>query len=313
VAEHLISQLSHVEVMAEDLEASLGFYTNLLGFQESGREDRSIHLRAWGDHFYGTLKLTEGAGPTLSHFGWRTEGPEELKTLAARLEQAGVGEGWHDGDASHGPAYRFRTPSGHLSEIHWDVTWHRPTPDDRSAILDRAQRFYPRGAAVRQLDHVAVKCTDVAADQDLYLEHLNFKFREGIFAPPPDGSPFLSLVACTPFSHDVAMFQSNDPGVHHLAFWVDSREDVLRAADILREHVKIKEGPRWHPLGHNFYLYVQDPNGMTVEIYNEQRAFYQPDRPPYEWVGTSEGLVLRNARAHHLPERASTFARPVDR
>jgi catechol 2,3-dioxygenase len=312
VAEHLISQLSHVEVMATDIDASVDFYTNLLGFSESGREGQSVYLRGWGEHFYGTIKLTEGQGPALGHFGWRTEGPEELETVVARLEALGVGEGWIDGDASHGPAFRFRTPSGHLSEVHWDVTWHTPTDADRSAIMDRAQRYDPRGAFVRQIDHVALASTDVAADRDFFVRQLNFKFREGIFTPGEDSTAFLNMISCRPYSHDVALILQPEPGVQHLALWVDGREDVLRASDVIRESGrKLQEGPATHALGQNFYLYVQDPSGMTVEIYTEQRAFYQPDRPPYEWVGTSEGLKLRNFEAHRHTEEAARVGRGV--
>jgi hypothetical protein len=53
-----------------------------------------------------------GPGVGVAHIGWRTEGPVELEALTGRLTDLGVGEGWNDGDASHGPAFSFRTPGG---------------------------------------------------------------------------------------------------------------------------------------------------------------------------------------------------------
>jgi catechol 2,3-dioxygenase len=312
MAEHLISQMSHVEVLADDVERSAEFYTGILGFEESGRDGRSVYLRGWGEHFYGTVKLTEGAGPGLHHFGWRTEGPEELDVVVARIEKLGVGEGWVEGDAGHGPAYRFRGPSGHLAEVHWDVTWYETPAERRSALLDRAQRFYPRGAAARQIDHVTLGVTDVAAERDFYVETLNFKYREGIFGPAPENVPILAMVACLPVSHNLGLMLDGEPNVKHLAVWLDSREDILRAADVVRESgLKIEEGPASHTLGQNLYMYVIDPSGFRVELYTEQHAFYQPDKPPNEWEATMEGLVLKGAAAAGPKTGADATVRSV--
>jgi catechol 2,3-dioxygenase len=42
-----IAQLAHVELLTLDLEGTLWFFKELLGLQESGRENGSVYLRAY--------------------------------------------------------------------------------------------------------------------------------------------------------------------------------------------------------------------------------------------------------------------------
>jgi len=45
--ERLISQLAHVELLTPAPEQSLQFLTQVLGVEETSRDDRSIYLRCW--------------------------------------------------------------------------------------------------------------------------------------------------------------------------------------------------------------------------------------------------------------------------
>ena len=51
MANRLLSQLAHVEVLTPTLEESLRFYTDVLGLQESARDGSSVYLRGWGERF----------------------------------------------------------------------------------------------------------------------------------------------------------------------------------------------------------------------------------------------------------------------
>ena len=45
--------------------------------------------------------------------------------------------------------------------------------------------------------------------------------------------------------------------LHHIAFFVDQREDVLRAADIFLEHgIVMESGPHKHAIQQTFFLYT---------------------------------------------------------
>ena len=54
--------------------------------------------------------------------------------------------------------------------------------------------------------------------------------------------------------------------LHHISLWVDNREDVLRAADVLAENgIFIEAGPSKHNNSQGFYLYSYEPSGNRVE------------------------------------------------
>ena len=106
----LLSQLAHVELTSPTPQASLEFWTQMVGLEETAREGQSVYLRGWGDGFHHTLQLTEGAQAGLGHVGWRAAGPEQLEQAVARLDAGGVGEGWFEDTVGHGRAFRYRAP-----------------------------------------------------------------------------------------------------------------------------------------------------------------------------------------------------------
>src|SRR6185369_15583969 len=69
---------------------------------------------------------------------------------------------------------------------------------------------------------------------------------------------------------------------HHLTYAVDSREDVLRAADVFLDHgVYIESGPHKHAVQQTFFLYVYEPGGNRVEVPNAgARLMLAPDWQP---------------------------------
>ena len=151
---HYLSQLAHLEIVSPDLDASVRFFTAIAGLDETGRDGSSVYLRAWGDYFHHTLKITAGDAPALGHLGWRADSAEALDDVVAHLERTGAGVGWRDGDLGHGRAYRFRTPEGHTHEVFWDVTWLREQGERRSVYADRYSSNRRRGINPRRFDHV---------------------------------------------------------------------------------------------------------------------------------------------------------------
>ena len=60
---HYLSQLVHIEIYSPDVEKSVHFLRDVVGLDETGRDDTSVYFRAWGDYFHHTLKVTT-AKPT---------------------------------------------------------------------------------------------------------------------------------------------------------------------------------------------------------------------------------------------------------
>jgi catechol 2,3-dioxygenase len=288
MVERVISQLAHVELLTPKLEESARFFTDVLGLDESGRDDGSIYLRCWGDFFFHSVQLTTAEQPGLGHIGWRAEGQAQLERAVEALEASGVGDGWSEDQRGHGRAFRYRGPGGHVQELFWEVERYEAPAGERSAFPARPRRFSPRGVSPRQLDHVTVVTANPVGDSEWYRDTLGYRFMEltGL-----DDNPDLivfAMVTTNEKSHDLGLVVdfSGVPGrVHHLAFWVDAVEDVLRAADALMESgVQIEFGPGRHGMGEQTYLYFREPGGLRLEINSGGYRNYQPDWQPVKWV-----------------------------
>lgn len=134
---HYISQLAHIEVYSSKLDETVNFFTDIVGLDETGREENSVYLRAWGDYFHHTLKITYNEKPGMGHLGWRADSDEALQDAVKHLESTGAGIGWVEGDMGHGKSYRFNSPDGHVHEIFWDVVWLKETGVRGSVFTDR--------------------------------------------------------------------------------------------------------------------------------------------------------------------------------
>jgi catechol 2,3-dioxygenase len=111
------------------------------------------------------------------------------------------------------------------------------------------------------------------------------------------------------------MVYTNDwtgtPGrLHHVAFAVDQREDVLRGADTFLEHgVFIETGPHKHAIQQTFFLYVWEPGGNRIEIVNAgARLVLAPDWQLLTWTeaerakGQAWGLkTIESFHTHGTP------------
>lgn len=302
--DRLISQLAHLELLTPDPEASLAFFRDIVGLEESGRDAGSVYLRCWGDHFRYSLQLTEASQLGLGHAAWRTQGPEQLERAVVGLEAAGVGDGWRDDQLGHGPAYRFRGPGGHLHELVWEVERFDAPPELRSEFPARSQRHTGRGITPRHLDHVTVVTADPYGDAEWYRDSLGYRFMEYTLLNDESDVVVFTMVTTNEKSHDLGLVVdfSGVPGrIHHFAFWVDAVEDVLRAADLLMENgVQIEFGPGRHGMGEQTYLYFREPGGLRVEINSGGYRNYVPDWQPVKWVPSQgSNTMYRNL---HMPD-----------
>ncbi len=292
----LISQLAHVELQSPRPTESVDFLKGVLGFTETGRDEESVYLRAWGDPFHHSLVVTEADAPGIAHVGWRAAGEEQLQTAVRRLEQTGLGEGWVDPVTGHGRAYRYRTPGGHLHEVFWDVERFVAADGQRSCLPARPQRQAFAGAAPRQIDHVTMATSRMNDQIAFQREVFGSRFMEGTVMSMEDEEPFFAEVSNNEQGHDIGLIadRSGLSGrTHHVAFWFDQMVDVFRAADALVEAgVHIEFGPGRHGHGENTFLYFREPGGFRIEFFSGGYRNYQPDWEPVRWLVDTGGVDL---------------------
>jgi catechol 2,3-dioxygenase len=288
MSRRLIAHLAHLEILTPRPEESLRFYTEILGLEETTREGQSVYLRGWGEWSHHSLKLTEAEEPGLAHIGWRTWSAEDLDTAVARVEERGAGSGWVEEQVGHGPAYRFVSPGGQTHELFWENEMYEAPPALQSPFPDRPQRYRPRGIAPRQIDHVTVMAKDPFAEAEWFRDVLGSTFTEYTMLDETTDLVVFAMSTNNEKSHDLGVILDGSDvrgRLHHFAWWVDTREDLLRAADILlNADIAIEFGPGRHGMGEQDYLYAREPGGARFEINTGGYRLYVPDWETKRWV-----------------------------
>ena len=305
-----VAHLGHIELLTSKPEESLRFFRDVLGMEETARAGQSVFLRGWGDYEMHTLKLTEAPTGGVGHTAWRAVSPQALARRAQALEASGRGTGWIDGDLGHGPAYQFTDPDGHLMEIYYEAEKYRAPDMHRPALKNQPQRYHGRGVAVRRLDHINVLCAEVTPNREFMERELGFMNREHVILD--DGTEAGAWISVTPLVHDIAytLDATRARGrLHHIAYWLDNREDILRAADIFLENgIAIETGPSKHAVTHGFFLYCYEPGGNRVEVFSGGYLIFAPDWEPIVW--TQAERAKGQAWGLRLPESFHSYGTP---
>jgi catechol 2,3-dioxygenase len=304
-----IAHVGHVELLTPCPEESLRFFTEVMGLTENGRQGDSVFLRTWDDYEHHTVKLTAHATSGIRRTGLRAASQEALDRLVATVDAAGYGRGWDDKDAGIGPAYLFADPDGHEFELYWETEWYKAPGSLRPALKNQA---YPgRGICVRRLDHVNFLAADVEPNGDFLTDVLGARTTEQIMLD--DGTISAQWLHFTNKSYDIVYsgdWTGSRGRLHHIAFAADTREDILRAADICLENdVFIETGPHKHAIQQTFFLYVYEPGGNRIELCNPgARLILAPDWQPITWTqaerakGQAWGLkTIESFHTHGTP------------
>lgn len=306
-----VAHLGHVELLTPKPSESLWYFTDILGMESVHSEGQSVYLRGYGDYAAMSLKLTEAKDAGIGHIAWRAVSEQALERRAQAIEETGFGIGWSNGDFGHGRCYRFNDPDGHLMEIYFDEDKYAPPDHLRSALKNLPMKYPKNGIGVRRTDHVALLCKDVEANRNFVSQALGLKLREQVVYE--NGAREIgSWMSSSPVHHEVAYVvdvKGMNGRLHHLSLWVDEQSEVLRAADIIKEHgIFLEAGPAKHNNSQAFYIYSYEPGGNRVEIYTSGFFVFAPDFEPIVWDETSRGTGVYWGGA--LPDSFLNYATP---
>src|SRR5690606_38992052 len=166
------------------------------------------------------------------------------------------------------------------------------------------------GCAIKRLDHVNVLAADVYANRVFATDTLGYRLYERIELD--DGSEAGAWMSVSIAAHEL-IYTRDAWGakgrLHHLAYWVDTREECLRAADIFLENeVHIEAAPSKHGIAQGFFLYRIEPGGNRIEVTTGGRFVYAPDEPCVVW--TEEERKLGQAWRVKTVESFHTYGTP---
>ena len=286
---HDIAHLAYLELLTPEFDKSVWFFTEVLGLTVVSSEGSSVYLRTWDDYERHTIKLTGHHTSGIARVGMRAESAEALDRRVKAIEASGLGIGWKDGDPGIGPTYACYDPDGHEMDLYYETEWYagvRP-PELAPALKNQAQAYPGRGVSVRYLDHVNYLAVDSAACGDFMVDQLGARITERIQLD--DGTYSAVWTHFAQKSYDV-LYTNDWTGargrLHHIAFRTDTREDILRAADIaLDKGVFIETGPHKHAIQQTFFLYLYEPGGNRIELCNAVgRLVFAPDWETVTWT-----------------------------
>jgi catechol 2,3-dioxygenase len=282
-----VAHVGPIEMFTPVLGASRDFFVDVMGLREVHRDDASVYLHTWDDYQSWTVRLIQREAAGIGRTYLRAASPQAVGRLRTSVEAAGLGRGVVDDARGLGEVFLFEDPDGHELGLYWDVDWYEADDTDRPALKNQAARYPGRGANLRRIDHVNYLTADVPTTSAFLHDVLGARCTEQIVKD--DGSPQAIWYNVGNKTYDMVYTEDwtgSRGRLHHVAFATDTREEILRAADVcLEAGVHIETGPHKHAIQQTFFLYVWEPGGNRIEICNAgARLILAPDWKTISWT-----------------------------
>ncbi|MFY4776690.1 3,4-dihydroxyphenylacetate 2,3-dioxygenase [Metabacillus sp. RGM 3146] len=260
-----------------DLEASKEFYVKGLGFIVTESDGIHLYLRGLEEHNHHSLLLKKAEKPCVEVISYKVAEEADLDRLQALFEQKGMKTKWLEAGTQHAVGRALRVN---------DVTG---MPIEFYAKMEQAERMLQRydlyqGAKVQRIDHFNCMVTDVEKAYQFYIDELGFRCSE--YTSTEEEKIWAAWLFRKPGVHDVAFMNGAGPRLHHTAFWLSDPMALIQGCDVLASlgySSHIERGPGRHGLSNAFFLYVRDPDGHRIELYNGDYLTIDPDFKPIKW------------------------------
>lgn len=281
-----IAHFGPVELFTPRLEESAQFFVQQMGLREVYRDDSSRYLHTWDDYQSWSVRLISRKQAGVGRTYLRAAGRQALARKVDELRAAGVKVESDESVYGLGTVANFEDPDGHPLGLYWDVERYRADENDRPALKNQAAAYPARGANVRRLDHINYLASDITATTSFLNEVLGARCTERIMKD--DGTAQAVWFNLGNKTYDLVYTEDwtgSRGRLHHLAFATDTREEILRAADVfLDAGTYIETGPHKHAIQQTFFLYVWEPGGNRIELCNAgARLILAPDWETISW------------------------------
>lgn len=308
-----LAHLAAAEIFSPKRQASVDFFTKILGMYIVSEDEKTSYLRGYEDPYAYSLAITDAAEPGPGVFSFRAHSAEALERRAHALEKAGVGDGWIESAFGHGRAYGYHTPDGHKMKLLWDVEYAQASADQKTALLNRPTKRPSQGVPVRRIDHVNLYCSNVTRNRDALIELLGFRLSENLMLD--NGAEAAAWLRTSSLVHDVAF--SLDPTesrgrLHHVAFWYGIPQHLMDVAELCQENgIFVEAGPGKHGISQALFLYVIEPGGNRIELFGDSGyLIFDPTWKPVTWseAELQKGIIWVGS---DLPREFFLYGTPV--
>jgi len=272
-----VKRISHATFETPDLERQIEYQVNVLGLSVAERErNRAVMKTAAGQL---AVVLERGAAARCTGLAFQVDPAADIGELQKKLADGGLrAERRNNTVPGIGETLFFQDPNG------TDIALF-----GQDHLLDEDRT--PKGFTPLKLGHLAFKAPDLYQMVNFYAEVLGFRvsdWRKEIFV----------WMRCGPDHHTANFAKGNAVKMHHIAFELADRAEILRACDFLgRNKYQMIWGPGRHIIGDNIFTYHRDPDGHIIELYaemaridSEELGYFVPrpwrdDRPykPTDW------------------------------
>jgi len=284
-----LHSLGHVALETPDLDGSLAFFHDAVGMEVVERRDDVAYLRCPDEFAHHSLSLAEAASAGVDHVGWQTVDAESVEGFATQLEAAGtevtrVAAGEEPGQ---GEAVRFESPTGHRLELYHEMATTAAPAERRSKLRNRPyDKSGNHPVAPRRIDHVQIWDPDALALAEWFQSALGLRVQE--YYDRLDGSRWGTFLSANGVKIEVAVIQDDDPdaraALNHVAYKVDSGDDLFDAADAMAERGCPVDGFGQHSISRGKFCYTRDPvSDHTIEFSAGGYLVFDPDWEPVAW------------------------------
>ncbi|GAK09039.1 3,4-dihydroxyphenylacetate 2,3-dioxygenase [Geomicrobium sp. JCM 19038] len=259
-----------------DLERSRRFY-EALGFIETESDEDNIFYRGLEEHNHHSLWLKKKEKAAVEAISYKVTSENDLDALADFYTNEGYDVKWMEKGTQPavGRTLRVQDVSGLPTEYYAEM-------QTVERLLQRYDLY--KGAKVQRIDHFNCMVADVEKAYNFYTNELGFACSE--YTAGEEERIWAAWLHRKPTVHDVAYMNGQGPRLHHVGFWLKDPMSLIDCCDVLASMgyaPNIERGPGRHGLSNAFFLYLRDPDGHRIELYNGDYLTSDPDFKPIKW------------------------------
>jgi catechol 2,3-dioxygenase-like lactoylglutathione lyase family enzyme len=281
-----LHRLAAIELAVPNLETSSAFFS-AFGLSTGAPATDPQASRRFGTRDGGEqLVLTKARHRGVRSITVEVDDADDLDRIGTRLAAAD-----HTIDRT-GSRLRVTEPHSRI-DVFVDVAARRtttPTPAvDETNAPGRTTRINRPAHAIMDnttvqpssLAHAVIGSPNQPATLAFFTDLIGFEISDQL-------PGIIAFTRCSESHHNLAIQLAPCPLLHHVAFEVDSIDDVARAGSELIRADETRQlwGLGRHAIGSNWFWYLREPNGHYVEYTADiDRITSQDLYEPKEWVG----------------------------